>query len=155
MVSQLANAGILADRIGAQLYRCLRSGRIGRVDVVCAKPETPESYLVARRSLLPLDYARFGPAGAAMPPLFNLAPQALLERLAGEYLFAQLNEAIVHGYVAENSARLQTMTAARENIGHRLQALTRDGRLARQEEITAEIIELAAGAEAQRAGGGR
>lgn len=150
MVSQLGNAGMLADRVGSELYRRLRGGHVGRVDMVYARPQPASGFEVVRHTLLPFDYARFGATGSPLPPLLNLSPQLLLEKLAGEYVFAQLNEAIVHSYAAENAARLQTMTAARENIVHRLETLTREERLARQEEITAEIIELAAGAEAQR-----
>jgi F-type H+-transporting ATPase subunit gamma len=148
MMSQLSNAGALADRVASELYRLLHTGRISRVDVMHAKPESSQGFEVVLQPLLPLDFERFSKAGTGVPPLLNLAPQVLLERLAGEYLFAQLNEAIVHSYAAENLARLQTMTAARENIAHRLETLNGDERLARQSEITAEIIELAAGAQA-------
>jgi F-type H+-transporting ATPase subunit gamma len=150
MVSQLGNAGGLADRVATELYRHLHAGDIRGFDVIHARPLAPEGYEVVRRALLPFDYARFSAAEAALPPLLNLPPKLLLERLAGEYLFAQLNEAIVQSYAAENAARLQTMTAARENIQRRLETLTREERLARQEEITAEIIELASGTEALR-----
>jgi F-type H+-transporting ATPase subunit gamma len=150
MMAQLGNAALLADRIAAELYRCLHAGSISRVDVVYARPLRAQGFEVMRRSLLPLDYGVFEAAKDAVPPLLNLAPRALLERLAGEYLFAQLNEAIVQTYAAENAARLQTMTAARDNIVRRVELLTREERLARQEEITAEIIELAAGADVSR-----
>jgi F-type H+-transporting ATPase subunit gamma len=152
MVSQLVHAGALADRISAELYRHLQAGRVRCVEVIYARPLSASGFEVIRRTLLPLDYARFGAQGGAVAPLMNLSPQVLLERLAAEYLFAQLNEAIVHSYAAENTARLQTMTAARENIASRLETLTSEERLARQEEITAEIVELAAGTEALRSG---
>ena len=54
----------------------------------------------------------------------------------------------MHAYEAENQARMMTMTAARHNIGTRLATLTQREQQLRQEEITSEIIELAAGAEA-------
>ena len=145
MMSQLANSGVLADRICAELYHHLHSGHVSRVDILYARPQTPEGFEVVRHPLLPLDYGRFGLANASVPPLLNLPAHVLLERLAGEYLFAQVNEAIVHSFAAENMARLQTMTAARDNIARLLETLTREERLARQEEITAEIIELSAG----------
>ncbi len=153
MVSQLGHVAVLADRIGAQLYRRLGAGQVGGLEVVHAQPLASVGYEVVRRTLLPFDYSRFGRTGPSVRPLLNLPPAVLLERLAGEYVFAQLNQAIVLGYAAESAARLQTMTAARENIVRRLEGLQRDERLARQEEITAEIIELAAGTEALRRNG--
>ncbi|WP_220475704.1 hypothetical protein [Sphingobium terrigena] len=44
---------------------------------------------------------------------------------------------------------MATMAAAKTNIDARLQALEREERLTRQEEITAEVVELAAGARAR------
>ncbi|WP_034294305.1 F0F1 ATP synthase subunit gamma [Herbaspirillum sp. RV1423] len=146
MVSQLSNAPTLADRIGAELYRHLHAGRIDRVEVAYARPLEMSGFEVVRQQLLPLDVARFPAKDAQLAPLLNLAPAMLLERLAGEYLFAQLNESIVHSFAAENLARLQTMSAARENIKQRVASLTSEEQLARQSEITAEIVELAAGA---------
>lgn len=80
-----------------------------------------------------------------MPPLLNLPAVQLLRQLAGEYLFAQFNEALVHSYAAENLARLQTMTAAREHIRKKLEVLSSQEQQARQSVITAEMIELVAG----------
>jgi len=148
MVSHLASAGALADRISAELYRRVHAGGVIRVDVVHAQPHGSTGIQVVRRPLLPLDYSRFSHAGATPPPLLNLPPRLLMQRLTAEYVFAQLNEAIICSYATENAARLQTMTAARDNISHRLDSLSREERLARQAEITAEIIELAEGAEA-------
>jgi F-type H+-transporting ATPase subunit gamma len=148
MVAQLVNSDALANRIGGVLFDLLRAGRITGVDIVHAQAKAAQGYEVVRHPLLPLDYQRFAPAGASLAPLLNLAPQLLLEQLAGEYLFAQLNEAIVASFAAENLARLETMSSARENTAHRLEGLQQEVRQARQEEITAEIVELAAGAQA-------
>ena len=146
LVSKLANASLLADRIAAELSRLIHAGSVQRVEVIHARPQSAQGFEIVRQCLLPLDYTRFSNAVAAVPPLLNLPPNVLLERLAGEYLFAQLNEAIVHSYAAENLARLETMTAARDNIRHRMTKLSAEEAQARQSEITAEIIELAAGA---------
>jgi len=145
MVSQLSNTSALADRICTELYHQIQIGHVNSIDVIHAKPVEPQGFEILRQQLLPLDYTRFRQDEARQAPILNLTPQALLDRLTGEYLFAQLNEAIVHSFAAENSARLQTMNAARENIKQRMESLTSDERLARQSEITAEIVELATG----------
>jgi len=54
----------------------------------------------------------------------------------------------MHAYEAENEARMRAMAAAKTSIETRLQGLTQRERQLRQDEITEEIIELAAGAEA-------
>ena len=81
-------------------------------------------------------------------PLTTLAPQLLLERLAVEYVYAQLCEAAMHAFEAENAARMMSMASAKTNIKSKLTGLSQRERRLRQEEITTEIVELAAGAEA-------
>ena len=80
----------------------------------------------------------------------TLAPDVLLERLAAEYVYAQLCQAAMHAFVAENEARMVAMMAAKTNTETKLAALSQRERQLRQEEITTEIVELAAGAEASR-----
>jgi F-type H+-transporting ATPase subunit gamma len=104
----------------------------------------PGTGLVPRtHSLLPLDRQ----ASAGMPladaPLTTLPPAVLLERLAEEYVIAQLCEAATEAFVAENEARVASMAAARNNIEQMLQELRGQERQVRQEEITAEVVELA------------
>ena len=66
------------------------------------------------------DFGRFSTASPATPrrnpPLITLAPQRLLSRLAEEYIFAQLCEAIMLSFAAENEARMRAMIAARTNV---------------------------------------
>ena len=83
-------------------------------------------------------------------PLLNLAPEALLSELTADYMHAQLCNAALHAFAAENEARMEAMAAARNQIERQLSALRATQRHVRQEEITAEIIELAAGETASR-----
>jgi F0F1-type ATP synthase gamma subunit len=72
----------------------------------------------------------------------------LLENLAAEYVYAELCEAAMYAFEAENQARMIAMTSAKTNIETKLAGLVKREHLLRQEEITTEIIELAAGADA-------
>jgi F-type H+-transporting ATPase subunit gamma len=49
-------------------------------------------------------------------------------------------------FAAENEARVRAMLAARANVKETLEGLTQSYRQVRQDEITADIVELAAGA---------
>lgn len=100
---------------------------------------------IVRRSLLPLDETLFVSTNSRPPPITNLPTAELLGRLAQEYVFAQLYEAAAETFAAENEARAATMAAARTHIDERLATLQADERRTRQEEITAEVVELAAG----------
>ena len=83
--------------------------------------------------------------------MLNLAPDALLSGLTADYLHAQLCHAALHAFAAENEARMAAMAAARDQIRRQLATLRATERQVRQDEITAEVIELAAGAAANRA----
>ena len=111
------------------------------------------SIRIDRHSLLPIDFTRFARPQRQQPPLITLAPQALLERLAAEYVYAQLCEAAMQAFVAENDARMAAMAAAKNNTESKLAALKQREQQRRQEEITTEIVELATGAEASRTTG--
>ncbi len=75
---------------------------------------------------------------------------ALLDALTPDYLHAQLCRAALHSFAAENEARMEAMAAAHNQTERQLASLQATQRRVRQEEITAEIIELAAGEAASR-----
>ena len=124
---------------------------VTRAEVVFARYRQGGPAAIERRLLFPLDLARLQPREARLPPLHNLPPEALLEKLVAEYVFALLTEAAVESLASENAARFAAMEAAHDNVTKKLDQLRQDGRQARQSEITTELIELVTGAEAQQA----
>ena len=76
--------------------------------------------------------------------VIGLPPEALLAALTANYMHAALCQAALHSFAAENEARMAAMAAAHRHIDQQLQTLELTRRIVRQEEITAEIIELAA-----------
>lgn len=151
MIAHVDEAGALANRIADALFDRIAAGRVHQVTLVHAVPATAAGLEVVTRALIPFDFARFPVAPAANPPLITLPPGELLAGLAEEYVFAELCEAVVLSYSAENEARMRAMIAARTNVAHSLDTLVARSRQLRQEEITNEIVELAAGAAAGRA----
>ncbi|WP_213763015.1 F0F1 ATP synthase subunit gamma [Caballeronia sp. dw_19] len=149
MITHADEVPALADRLTGVLFQRLVAGRTTRVSVIHATPNPTASVQTVEQTLLPFDYERFSGTSPATPrrnpPLINLAPQRLLSQLAEEYIFAQLCEAIMLSFAAENEARMRAMIAARTNVHDKLEALTGDFRRLRQEEITSEIVELSAG----------
>ncbi len=143
MASHVDAIPSFASRIADALYGDIADGAINRVDIVFSRAAGGGGIRVDRHSLLPIDFTRFARPLARQKPLTTLAPQRLLESLAAEYVYAQLCQAAMHAYAAENEARMMTMASAKTNIENRLDALTRRERQLRQEEITAEIMELA------------
>jgi F-type H+-transporting ATPase subunit gamma len=138
----------LANRLTELLFDRLRTGDVVRVTIVHSVPEPGQSSPITIKGLIPFDYARFPVASGILRPLITLSPQVLLAQLAEEYVFAELSEALILSYAAENEARMRAMVAARDNVGRKLDELSARARLLRQEQITAEVIELASGASA-------
>ncbi len=145
MVVHADEAPALANRITDVLYDRLQTGRARKVTAIHAVPGPSGSIEIVERMLLPFDFSRFQVAQTAIAPIVTLPPERLLAELAQEYVYAELCEAITLSYAAENEARMQAMIAARTNVGRKLDELVGNYRTLRQEEITAEIIELSAG----------
>lgn len=144
MIVHAAQAAGLADRIIAELYRRIDADDVVRVSIVHADPTETEPGAVVERRLVPFDFERFPVMAAAQPPLMTLAPAVLLARLSEEYIFAEICEAVMLSFAAENGARMRAMISARENVDKTMASLVARARQVRQDEITAEIIELAA-----------
>jgi F-type H+-transporting ATPase subunit gamma len=140
-----------ANRLADDLYDYIARGQVTEVDILYARSATTGGIEVERHSLLPIDFERFGRPPRHEAPLIALAPDILIERLAEEYVYAQLCEAALHAFAAENEARMIAMLQARTNIETKLTALSNRERQLRQQEITTEVMELAAGAEAAKA----
>lgn len=142
----------LADRITEALLLRVASGEIGRLEAVFSEWRPGQGIRIERRRLFPLDLSGSSAPISRKQPLLNMVPEALLIELTAEYLHAQLCNTTLHAFAAENEARMEAMAAARTQVEHQLATLQATERIVRQEEITAEIIELAAGETASRAG---
>lgn len=142
----------LANRLADAVYERLSAGAT-RADIVHATPASGGAIEIVDRALVPLDFGRFPVSPRLVPPLVTQEPGTLVAQLAEEYLFAELCEAIMVSFAAENDARMHAMIAARDNVDEKLDELTAVYRRLRQEEITNEIVELAAGATAEQESG--
>lgn len=140
----------LADRVLEALYGRIATGKIDRLDAVFSRWLPGRGGKVERHRLFPFDLAAFPPAADANLPLINLPAAQLLNDLTADYVHAQLCTAALHAFAAENEARMEAMAAARAQIDRRLTDLQATQSRVRQEEITVEIIELAAGETASR-----
>ena len=135
-----------------ELYRGIASGEITQVEVMFARHGQGQDVRIEQRRVFPIDRASFAPTQSRQPPLHNIPPARLLERLSADYVFALLAGASIESLASENAARFAAMQSAHDNISDRLEELRRAARDARQEEVTTELLDLVTGAEAQREG---
>jgi F-type H+-transporting ATPase subunit gamma len=139
-------ASEIADAVTASFAK----GEIHRLDSIFCQWQPGKAVRVVRQSLLPLDAAAFPAPVKATSPGRNLTSEELLNALTPDYLHALLCWAALHSFAAENEVRMEAMAAARNQTERQLTSLQATLRRVRQEEITAEIIELAAGEAASR-----
>ena len=132
------------------VYEYMRTSGATQIEMIYPVPAVGRGRTLARKSLLPLEPSQFATGTATEPPLIQLPVGWLLERLGEEYVFASLCEAATESFAAENEARVATMAAAASNVEAKLAALQSLERLTRQEDVTAEVVELASAARSRR-----
>jgi F-type H+-transporting ATPase subunit gamma len=148
--SRTASIPKLADMLAEAIYRGVADGSVETLDVLYAAVGAAGAVETRQMPLLPFDPLGMPGAAGRDEPLLQLPPADLLDKLAGEYLHAQLCRAALHAFAAENQARMLAMARTHGEVDRMLDALQVRQRIVRQEEITAEIIELAAGETASR-----
>ena len=144
MPSRSASLPKFADRLLAAVFADSVLRAVSVVHAVWARGQVTTD----RRVLFPAPRAEGGAPCAA--PLSNLPAADLAAALGLDQLHAAVTRAALHAFAAENEARMATMSAASRQIEAELVALDALARRQRQEAITAEIIEIASGAETGR-----
>jgi F-type H+-transporting ATPase subunit gamma len=145
MASHAGAVTITARRVAEALYDRFIAARLDRVDIILMRSDPGRRPAIEARQLLPLDLGRFRSTHPSRLPMTYLRPELLIEKLVGEYFFAELVDAAMESFASENAARLETMSAARRNIDEVLDRLMARERQLRQEAITAELLDIVAG----------
>jgi F-type H+-transporting ATPase subunit gamma len=152
MATRLAGVPEAVRRLSVQLYQTIAQRAVTRAEAVFARYGQEGAAAIERRLLFPLDLESFAVKTTRLPPLHNLAPAVLLEKLIAEYVTALLTEAAIESFASENAARFSAMESAHDNVSKKLDQLQEEARQARQSETTTELIDLVTGAEALNRG---
>ena len=148
MPTRVAGVPDSVDALTRELYRRTAQGELSRIEVMFGRYHQGGGSTVETHLLLPLDTDSLVRLRPRQPGLHNLRPDLLLEKLIEEYVFALLTEAAVESIASENAARYVAMQSAHDNISKGLSELSQEARMARQSEITSELLDLIVGAEA-------
>jgi F-type H+-transporting ATPase subunit gamma len=148
MATRLESVPETIRRLTAELFSLIARRDVTRAEVMFARYRQGTAATIERRPLFPFNLAPLAAKRARPPPLHNLSPQALVEKLLAEYVFALLTEAAVESLASENAARFSAMESAHGNVSKKLDQLRQEARQARQSEITTELLDLMTGAEA-------
>jgi F-type H+-transporting ATPase subunit gamma len=146
-----SDAQALANR-AAELYA---NEEVDRVIVVYNRFHSPLVQQVTVQDLLPIPerLVEGGEEEARQAALrgdfiYEPEPEQILERLLPVYVETELYRALLESAASEQGARMTAMRNASSNAGELISNLTLAMNRARQAEITQEILEVVAGADA-------
>ena len=154
-----------ARRIAGDLMVDFVDNNVDRVEIIYNGYISPLSQVVRRETLLPLQQASIfdgdaeaeaeaeAEADVAVGHVHALVeyepdPEEILKRLVPDYVEISVYRALLESTASEHGARMTAMRSASENAGEIIEDLTLEMNRARQAEITQEIMEVVAGAEA-------
>ena len=128
---------------------------IDRVRLFHNRQVSSSSYAPVTVRMLPVDFERFRvleqePWKSRGLPMYSMPRDALLAALLRQYFFVTIFRACAESIASENAARLAAMQAAEKSLGERRAELSGRLRSARQDQITAELLDVVAGYEATR-----
>ena len=143
-----ADAQAIAHHI-AELYT---EGEVDCVIVVYNHFESPLVQRVVEQEILPIPESVLE-SGDEAPTLvgdfiYEPEPELILERLLPVYIETELYRALLESAASEQGARMTAMRNASKNAAELIESLTLAMNRARQAEITQEILEVVAGADA-------
>jgi F-type H+-transporting ATPase subunit gamma len=145
------DAQAVAHRI-AELYT---SGDVDRVVLIYNSFVSPLVQRVTEQEVLPIsadiletDEEQRRADALRGDFIFEPEPEEILARLLPVYLETQIYRALLESAASEQGARMTAMRNASKNAGELIDRLTLEMNRARQAEITQEILEVVAGADA-------
>ena len=147
-----SDAAAIANRL-AELYT---EREVDRVVIVYNHYESPLTQRVVVEDVLPIprtaleDEEEKTPYEIALEGdfIYEPEPEEILKRLLPTYLETSIYRALLESAASEHGARMTAMRNASKNAGELIDRLTLDMNRARQAEITQEILEVVAGADA-------
>lgn len=154
-----------AREIGEEMTARYVDEDLDRVELIYNRFVSPLTQHVWRQTLLPLQQAEVTGEGAEEEAdtgeateaeeaqsrsewIYEPDPEQLLGRLIPEYVTISVYRALLESAASELGARMTAMRNAAENAEDMIGTLTLEMNRARQSEITQEILEVVAGAEA-------
>ena len=146
-----------AREIAEDVMSAYVDGELDQVEILYNGYISPLTQEVRRETLLPLQHATILEAqdeddeedtGHHALVEYEPDPEEILQRLIPDYVEISVFRALLESTASEHGARMTAMRSASDNAGELIESLTLQMNRARQAEITQEIMEVVAGAEA-------
>jgi F-type H+-transporting ATPase subunit gamma len=146
-----------AREIAEDVMSAYVDGNLDQVEILYNGYISPLTQEVRRETLLPLQHATIleggdeddeDDTGHHALVEYEPDPEQILHRLIPDYVEISVFRALLESTASEHGARMTAMRSASDNAGDLIESLTLQMNRARQAEITQEIMEVVAGAEA-------
>jgi len=143
-----------AQAVGHRLAELYESGEVDRVLLVYNRYESALVQRVTVTELLPIGEEVLAAAegeeksGPSADFIYEPEPEQILERLLPVYLETEIYRALLDSAAAFLASQMNAMRSASKNAGELIDSLTLSLNRARQAQITQEILEIVAGADA-------
>ena len=144
-----------AQAVAHRLTELYSTEEIDRALLVYNHYESPLVQHVTVQEILPISEEALGREDEAEESeallgdfIYEPEPEQILERLLPVYLETEIYRALLESAASELGARMTAMRNASKNAAELIDSLTLDMNRARQAEITQEILEVVAGADA-------
>jgi F-type H+-transporting ATPase subunit gamma len=145
-----------AQAVAHRLTELYHDEEIDRAVLVYNHYESPLVQRVTEQEILPISEEALGRDTAEEEEreallgdfIYEPEPEQILERLLPVYLETEIYRALLESAASELGARMTAMRNASKNAAELIDSLTLDMNRARQAEITQEILEVVAGADA-------
>ena len=144
-----------AREVAETLMAAYLDGKVDQVEVLFNHFVSALTQEVTQTTLLPLQDDPVASAiesgdgqGTHALVEYEPDPQDILERLIPDYVEIAIYRSLLDSAASEHGARMTAMRNASDNAGELITTLTLEMNRARQAEITQEIMEVVAGAEA-------
>jgi F-type H+-transporting ATPase subunit gamma len=143
-----------AQEVAGWLSEDFVLGEIDSAEIVYTEFVSAVSQRVGIMRVLPVEPAELA-GGEPYPPvfIFEPSPEEILAHLIQPYVAMKVFHAMLEAAASEHASRRRAMKAATENAEEMVRRLTREANVARQTEITLEIMDIVGGAEALRQAG--
>ena len=133
------------DRISEIAIDGFIDGKWDQVDIVFSEFFSTTSQIPKSQTILPITNEEEDNVQSSHDYIYEPSSYDVLVDLTPKYVRAQIYQSILEAFASEHSARMVAMQNATDNANELISQLTLDLNKARQETITAELLDLIGG----------
>tara|TARA_B000000460_G_scaffold70456_1_gene48686 strand:- start:204 stop:1067 length:864 start_codon:yes stop_codon:yes gene_type:complete len=116
-----------------------------QVDIAFSEYISTTSQKPTLRTILPITRDEESDVNSNVDYIYEPSPQEVLKEITPKYIRSQIFQSVLEAFASEHSARMVAMQNATDNANELIDVLTLDLNKARQETITAELLDLIGG----------